>query len=152
MIHYQLRCGAAHEFDGWFTSSEGFASQSESGLISCPVCATTNVARALMSPAVPKKGRAARPSVPAPEPALPVQSTSLPMPDMVRAALHRLRSEVEKTCDYVGKDFAGEARRIHNGDTAPHGIYGESTEAEIEALADDGIEIAQLPWLPHSDS
>ncbi len=74
------------------------------------------------------------------------------MPDQVRAALLKLRAEVEKNCDYVGPNFATEARKIHNGEAQPRGIYGESTEAEAEALADDGIGVAQIPWLPRADS
>ena len=34
------------------------------------------------------------------------------MPAQLRALLTRIRSEVEKNCDYVGKDFADEARKI----------------------------------------
>jgi hypothetical protein len=74
------------------------------------------------------------------------------MPDQVRAALLKLRAEVEKNCDYVGPEFANEARRIHNGEAPARGIYGESTEAEVEALEDDGIGVAQIPWLPRADS
>jgi hypothetical protein len=74
------------------------------------------------------------------------------MPDGVRAALQQLRREVEKNCDYVGPDFAQEARRIHNGEAPPRGIYGESTDADSEALADDGINIARIPWVPRTDS
>ena len=56
MIHYQLRCDAAHEFDGWFANSEGFESQARRGLIVCPVCADTHITRALMTPGIPRKG------------------------------------------------------------------------------------------------
>ncbi len=74
------------------------------------------------------------------------------MPDRVRAAMHKLRAEVEKNCDYVGADFADEARRIHNGDAPARGIYGETTPSQAEALAEDGIDVASIPWLPRADS
>ena len=153
MIHYQLRCGAAHEFDGWFKDSTGFERQAKRGLITCPVCADTNVTRALMAPGIPRKGRnemAAAETVPAPAPAKPAAGGVIP--DAVRAVLQKLRAEVEKHCDYVGHDFAEEARRIHHGETEPRGIYGESTDEEAEALADEGIDIARIPWLPRTDS
>jgi hypothetical protein len=153
MIHYQLRCGAAHEFDGWFKDSVGFERQAKRGLVTCPVCADTNVTRALMAPGIPRKGRnemvVAEP-VPVPAPAKPAAGGVIP--DTVRAVLQKLRSEVEKHCDYVGNDFAEEARRIHHGETEPRGIYGESTDEEAEALADEGIDIARIPWLPRTDS
>ncbi len=154
MIHYQLLCGASHEFDGWFKDSANFERQAKRGQISCPVCADTKVTRALMAPRLGKRSmviehETAAP-VTAPEQA-PMQAGGV-MPDQVRAVLHKLRAEVEKNCDYVGPDFATEARKIHNGEAAPRGIYGESTEAEAEALADDGIGVARIPWLPRADS
>ncbi len=159
MIHYQLRCEDGHEFDGWFKDSGNFETQAKRGLISCPTCAGTKVDRALMAPRLGRRGRviehepaAAKvpPAVPAAPP--PAQAAGGVMPDQMRALLHKLRAEVEKNCDYVGPDFAKEARKIHNGEAAPRGIYGESTEAEAEALADDGIGVARIPWLPRADS
>jgi hypothetical protein len=149
MIHYQLRCDAAHEFDGWFPNSEGFESQAGRGLVVCPVCADTHVTRALMSPGIPRKGER-RPQPAEPAPATPTAGGALP--DAVRAALQLLRQEVEANCDYVGADFAEEARRIHHGETDRRGIYGESSKAEAEALADEGIDIARIPWVRRTDS
>jgi hypothetical protein len=159
MIHYQLCCDAEHEFDGWFKDSDNFDRQAARKLVSCPVCASTKIRRALMAPGIRKKTGVAPvieadTHLPAPPPASPLsnQKAGGIMPDQVRAALSKLRSEVEKNCDYVGPKFAEEARRIHNGESQPRGIYGESTEAEAEALADDGIGVAQIPWLPRADS
>jgi hypothetical protein len=149
MIHYQLCCGQGHEFDGWFAGSTAFEVQAEQNLISCPVCAGTDVRRALMAPQLARKGREI--FAPPPEPAPPAK-TAMALPDGVRAALQKLRVEIEKNCDYVGENFAAEARKIHEGEAEPRGIYGESTPEEVEALADDGIEIAQIPWLPRTDA
>jgi hypothetical protein len=165
MIHYQLCCDVEHEFDGWFKDSDNFDRQAARKLISCPVCASTKIRRALMAPGIRKKGSGSpvgvspaieadmqSPAIPPQVPQLSNQKAGGVMPDQVRAALLKLRSEVEKNCDYVGPNFAEEARRIHNGESQPRGIYGESTEAEAEALADDGIGVAQIPWLPRADS
>lgn len=150
MIHYNLHCGRAHEFDGWFPSSAAFDKQAKVGLLECPVCGGTDVSRALMAPAVKRKGRSTEivPVKPAPA---PVAVSGDRMPDQVRAALQRLRAEVEKTCDYVGQDFADEARRIHNGESEKRGIYGETTAEQAEALVDDGITVARMPWVPRAD-
>ena len=43
MIHYQLRCGAAHEFDGWFKDSAAFDAQVAAALMTCPICGGTDV-------------------------------------------------------------------------------------------------------------
>ncbi|MCB5944913.1 DUF1178 family protein [Acidocella sp. KAb 2-4] len=150
MIHYQLRCAAGHEFDGWFKDSAGFDNQIEAGLVVCPHCGSAEVGRALMTPGIPRKSRP-EPDVLPPEPVVSPAAGGL-IPDSVRVALHKLREEVEKHCDYVGTDFAEEARRIHNGETEARGIYGESTDEEAEALAEDGIAFARIPWVPRSDS
>lgn len=154
MIHYDLRCEAGHEFDGWFKDSAGFEAQAKAGFVECPVCGTGKVAKQLMAPAIPKKGNARRvePAVPAPQPpAAPQQAATGPMPAQVMALLQRIRAEVERNCDYVGQDFAEEARRIHRGESDRKGIYGEASDAETAALRDEGIEVARLPWVPRAD-
>ena len=164
MIHYQLRCGAGHGFDGWFRDSAAFDMQCAAGLTTCPACGTADVKRALMAPALGRKGRqkpaqveaaapvpavADSPPTGAEPPAAPVAGGVLP--DGMRAMLQKIRAEVEKRCDYVGTEFAAEARRIHSGEHEKRGIYGEATPAEAESLADDGIDVAQIPWVPRAD-
>ena len=156
MIHYQLRCDQDHEFDGWFNGSSGFESQAARGLIECPVCASTRVDRALMAPAVSTR------DAPDPKPPVPVPTQQvLPpagmpqgakMPARLVAMLRQMRAEVEKNCDYVGPNFAEEARKIHHGEVDPHGIYGETTPDEAESLADEGIAIHSIPWIPPTDA
>lgn len=155
MIHYHLRCGAAHEFDAWFRDSAAYEEQATAGLLECPQCGERQVARALMAPAVPRRGRDAvlaetAPRAPRSPPARP--EAPPPMPDHVRAVLARMRSEIERRCEYVGDNFAAEARRIHAGETPHRGIYGEATDDQAEALADDGIEVSRIPWLPRADA
>jgi hypothetical protein len=152
MIHYQLRCSQEHDFDGWFASGDSFDKQAKRGLLECPICGDTKVLRALMAPSVAKKSRPAAPA-PAATPAPSQQVAVAPerLPDHIRAQLQRMRAEVEKQCDYVGANFAAEARRIHTGESGARGIYGETTPEEAEALADDGIEVARIPWVPRAD-
>ena len=167
MIHYALQCREGHGFDGWFRDSAAFEAQAAGGLIACPNCADTKVTRALMAPAV-TSGRE-KPAAPpaAPSPAAPSSAAASPgpvasgkeqpaavagpMPDHVRAMLQRLRAEVERHCDYVGEQFAEEARRMHRGESERRGIYGEATPDQVEALAEDGIETARIPWVPRAD-
>lgn len=158
MIHYRLRCAAGHEFESWFQDSATFEKLAAAGLVECAVCGGTQVERALMAPAVvSSRNKAKPPAAEAPAARLPgpppgaMRMAAGPIPPQMLAMLQRLRAEVERTCDYVGKDFAEEARRIHNGEAEARGIYGEATEAEAEALADEGIEVARLPWVPRAD-
>jgi hypothetical protein len=157
MIHYQLRCDQDHEFDGWFNGSVGFEKQAKRGLIECPVCGATKVTRALMAPAVSTR------DAPEPKPPVPVQQVlppaappgpppgGMPLPAQMIALLQRMRSQVEKNCDYVGPGFAEEARKIHRGEAEGRGIYGETTPEEAESLADEGIEVQSIPWVPPAD-
>jgi hypothetical protein len=150
MIHYNLRCDEGHEFDSWFNSSASFEKQAKRGLLECPHCGSTKVDRALMTPNVPRKGRIT--ADPPPPPAKPTPAVAGErVPAHVRAMLQKLRTEIEKNCDYVGDGFAEEARRIHNGEADARGIYGETTPEEAEALAEDGIEVARIPWVPRAD-
>jgi len=168
MIHYQLRCSQQHEFDGWFQGITAFEKQAASGLVECPHCGDVKVSRALMAPAVTtrdveapaaaERARAPQPSPPAvappsATPGTPAPGTAVsgPMPAHIRAMLQRMRAEVEKHCDYVGPSFADEARKMHRGESEKHGIYGETTPGEAEALSDEGIEVARMPWVPRAD-
>jgi hypothetical protein len=154
MIHYQLRCRQEHEFDGWFRDSAAFEKQAGLGLVECPECGDTDVKRALMAPAVPKKGQRALPPPEAAagqKPPAPAKPASVPMPAQVFAMLQRMRAEVEKNCDYVGEQFAEEARKIHHGESEKRGIYGEATSEQAEALAEEGIEVSRIPWVPRAD-
>ncbi len=179
MIHYQVRCSRDHEFDGWFKDSAGFERQAARRLIECPMCGDTKISRALMAPALgrqaakPRSGEASPAAAPAgssPGGSAPPPSTAPsagpeapqgpeaphgvlagPIPDHVRAMLQKLRSEVERSCDYVGPRFAEEARRIHAGETPSRGIYGETTPDQAEALAEEGIGFSRIPWVPRAD-
>jgi hypothetical protein len=160
MIHYNVRCGHAHEFDGWYRDSAAFDRLARRGLVECPVCGDTKVERALMAPAVatreaPPMPTAAPPQLPqattAPQPEPPMAMTGGPIPDQMRAMLQRMRAEVEKSCDYVGPSFAEEARKIHRGEAEQRSIYGETTPEQAETLSDEGIAFSRIPWVPRAD-
>jgi len=164
VIHYALQCPNNHRFDGWFNSSAGFETQAATGLVACPSCGETRVTRALMSPALAKEVRPAAPPSRETGSAVtkanelaqpPSQPVALPegrMPDEMRAALQRMRREIETKFDYVGPGFATEARRIQAGQTPPRAIYGEATSVERDSLAEEGIAFASLPWVERADS
>ena len=147
MIHYQLTCDEAHEFDAWFRDSATFEAQSAQGLLACPSCGSTSVTRALMAPSI------ARSTKTAPK-AKPEDKTLAPMPRaaVLRQHLRELRRQVEENCDYVGPRFAEEARRIQCGESDVHAIYGEASREEAEALRDEGISFGTVPWISKDDA
>lgn len=139
MIHYALRCSNAHGFDSWFQSAEAYDSLLRAGKISCPVCADVTVEKTLMAPAV----RPARKTGDGPAKPKLTEPTS-----ELEAAMAALRRQVEANSEYVGLNFAAEARRMHEGDIDPRAIYGEAKPAEARALIEDGVPVAPLPFMP----
>ncbi len=150
MIRYALVCSQEHEFESWFRSSADFDDLAASGMVTCPVCASTSVQRALMAPSV-VAGRAA-PQDPAVTPPAEAAKQALMVPDAdqraMLEALTEMRRKVTESADYVGDRFAEEARKMHYGESDVRGIYGEATSEEARALADEGIEVHPLPRLP----
>lgn len=136
MIRFSLRCASGHEFEAWFRNGEGYETQQQASEIACPECGNVQVEKALMAPNI---GRSREPG-------------AAISPAQLRAALIELRQQVETHCDYVGPQFAEEARRIHYGETDPRGIYGEATADESRELAEEGIQVGRIPWIAPTDA
>jgi hypothetical protein len=156
MIHYNLRCAKGHAFESWFQSSSAYEVQEKRQLVSCPVCGSTEVERAIMAPQiVSKKGRESATSEPAPPPA-PSTEVTAPAPtpllmaqeQELRAKLRELRDHIVKNADNVGERFPAEARKMHYGDIEHRPIFGEASPDEARSLIDEGVEVMPLPVLP----
>jgi hypothetical protein len=138
MIHYDLICDKDHHFDGWFASAAGFDAMSAAGQVACVVCGTAKVTKALMAPAI-------TPGVKAPARTTPALTAPR---NTAEHALAALRAKVESESEYVGLNFATEARAIHAGDAPERAIYGEAKFEEAKALIEDGVPVAPLPFTP----
>jgi hypothetical protein len=137
MICYALLCSADHSSESWFQSSDGFDRLLAEGRVTCPTCGTRQMRKALMAPAVQGTERPAEAPVATP-----------PAPEDVERAIAALRKQVEENSDYVGLNFAAEARRIHAGDAPERSIYGETRPDEARKLIEDGVPVAPLPFVP----
>lgn len=131
MIRYNLICDSDHEFEGWFSSSSDYDQQAVSGLLSCPVCSTKQVEKAIMAPAVKTARKAA-------DPKADIES-------VMNTVAAKIRHEIEKNCEHVGTNFAKEARAIHYGEKPERAIYGSTTPEESAELKQEGIEAHPLP-------
>jgi len=147
VIQYSLICENSHKFDAWFASAKAYGEQQDIGIITCPICASGDVQKALMAPAVALSGdkngdgnKLADDKV--------VVSTGHPQQKELQAAIKNLRDKVTSEADYVGDKFANEARKIHDKEAEPRGIYGEATKDEVASLTKDGIDFLPLPVLP----
>ena len=134
-----LHCQAQHEFEGWFASEAEFQQQLESGLLSCPVCSSTQVSKKLSAPRLNLAH--AKPDQPLAE----AKSTALaPTPQAQAELLQALRHMVSQSED-VGERFAQEARNMHLGDAPQRSIRGQATAEQTRELLEDGIPVLPLP-------
>ena len=133
MIKYRLICDQDHEFDGWFANAAAFDNQKADGLLACALCGSTKVQKAMMAPAVPKK------------------ANQQGEEGNIRHMMQKLSSHVEENFDYVGGDFAEEARKIHYGESESRDIYGEASLKEAKDLVEEGVPVAPLPGTPKAD-
>jgi len=135
-----LQCAEHHVFEGWFGSEDAFQDQLQRGLVECPMCGDTAVAK---MPSAPRLNLGA--SAPAQQPqSASTEMVSMPEAQLQRAWLQMVRKVMANTED-VGERFADEARRIHYGETAERGIRGQASREEAEALLDEGIGVLPLP-------
>jgi hypothetical protein len=160
MIRYTLRCERDHNFESWFQDSAAYDSQVKRRLVSCPVCDSVKVEKAIMAPRiVGKKGRERAEPVPAPAPTAPAaDAPAAPTPGAtplmmaqereLRAKLKELRDHIVKNADNVGEKFPNEARKMHYGEIEHRPIYGEASPEEAKSLIDEGVEVSPLPVLP----
>lgn len=155
MIRYTLICDNAHDFESWFASSAGFEDQVKRGFVTCPVCDSAKVERAIMAPSVartdlgPKAPELmAEPSASeaAAAPVALMSEKEKAFREMV-TALHR---QVSENAEHVGKHFADEALKIHHGEAEERAIYGEATPDDARMLHEEGVEFLPLPRLPGS--
>lgn len=152
MIVFDLGCGNGHVFEAWFGSSEDYEAQRQRGLVSCPLCDSKEVGKAVMAPRVGRKGNQQAP-LPAPAAkgqAVPMASdTAGPAPEQVKAmltALAEAQTEMLKQSRWVGNRFAEEARAMHLGEIEQRPIHGQTTAEQARDLLDDGVPVAPLPF------
>ena len=170
MIVFDLQCAAAgHRFEGWFKSSDDFAGQQQRALVTCPVCGSAQVSKAITAPNLGRKGNqlsvriAAAPKEapgsasaepPAADPtnvgpanvgAKPM--TAGPIPPEAAAmfkAMAQMQAEALKSSTWVGDKFADKARAMHYGETDQALIHGQASPKQAQDLAEEGIAVAPI--------
>jgi hypothetical protein len=155
MIKYALICEADHEFESWFPDSASYDKQVKRGLVTCPVCDSAKISKAIMAPNVARKDKdrviAAdnddTPSVPAtPAP----QNIALldEQQQQLRGMIRELHEKIVANTDDVGENFPEEARKMHEGETPARSIRGKASFEEARELLEDGIPVLPIPDLP----
>lgn len=161
MIHYALKCAEGHTFESWFQSAAAYDKLAAAGMVSCAVCGGGKVEKAIMTPrvrpgrkAVSQVGEPEKPAAdtaePAPTPTPEPTGGALSTPSgEMEQALAELKKKVEENSDYVGNDFVSEARKMHLGDAPARSIHGEARLEDAKELAEEGIPVMPLPFLPN---
>ena len=152
-IRKPLVCDKRHAFESWFQDSAAYDRQEKRGLVSCPVCGSAEVAKAIMAPRIARKDRSAPIAVPAADAAASPPATApvammSPQEKEFRAKLKELRDHLTANADDVGKKFPEEARKMHYGESERRSIYGEASPQDARDLHEEGIEFHPLPVLP----
>ncbi len=135
MIKYSVRCGKDHVFEAWFKDSATYDAQSKNGDIACPQCGNSLVVKAPMAPRIVKSQQSG----------VSHETRAREVAERILEAAIEMRKEVEDNCDYVGDQFADEARKIYYGEADERGIYGEASDEETQELDDEGIDVIKLP-------
>jgi hypothetical protein len=155
VIRYALICEGGHEFESWFSDSAAYDKQVKRKLVTCPVCDSAKVEKAIMAPRLARKDKSnsgAEPTeapAPMPVPAAPAAPVMIsPQEREFRVKLKELRDHLTSNSDNVGRKFPEEARKMHYGEIEHRSIYGEASPDDAKALHEEGIEFHPLPVLP----
>jgi hypothetical protein len=146
MIRYQLTCTHGHDFEAWFASISVYDDQRRRHLVKCPSCASTDIEKRPMAPAIVKGSTAV--SAFRPPPSSDNAATGDQTITSELAVLRKFKQEIVSQTEDVGAQFAEEARRMHFGESPERPIRGAATVDEARALHDDGIPFGILPTVP----
>ena len=136
MINYTLKCDQNHSFDSWFKSAEAFEMLVKKSMVICSECGSTKITKAIMAPSVSTSRKKDN------------KPSELEKKSKLKNDILELKKKIEANSEYVGNNFANEARSMYLGETPERSIYGEAKADDAKKLIDDGIPVMPLPFLP----
>tara|TARA_B100000579_G_scaffold153833_1_gene125005 strand:+ start:217 stop:645 length:429 start_codon:yes stop_codon:yes gene_type:complete len=142
MIKYKLTCNDCDtSFDSWFASSSEYEKLKKMKHINCHECGSLKVEKSLMSPNVLNTKKKVS----------EIEKNKKYI--KVRNKIKEYQKFIKNNFDYVGKNFAYEARSIHYNDVKKtKGIYGNATAEEVRELKEEGIETEIIPWVNDNEN
>ena len=137
MIKYKLICKSCDlSFDSWFASSGEFEKLKKKKFLICHKCNSKKIEKTLMAPKSITKSD------------LEISQNKKEKFKEINKMVKQYKNFIEKNFNYVGNNFAFEARSIHyNNKKQEKGIYGTASNEEISELKDEGIEAKIIPWI-----
>ena len=137
MIKYKLICKDCDIiFDSWFSSSKEYERLKKKNFLKCHICNSLSVEKTLMSPSVFMKKNNFE------------TDDQIQKYKKIKKVILKHQESIKKNFDYVGENFAYEARSVHyKNKKASKGIYGTATKKDLKELKEEGIEAEIIPWI-----
>ena len=128
-------------FDSWFPSSKEYEKLKSLKHINCPNCNSLKIEKSLMSPNVLNSKK---------------EKSEIARNEkyvQVKNKIKEYQKFIKNNLEYVGENFAYEARSIHyNNKKNSKGIYGKATIDEVKELDEEGIKTEIIPWVNEQDN
>ena len=136
MIKYNLKCHNNHEFESWFSNSQEFEKLKKKKLLECIYCSSIKINKSIMSPMISSISKKK----------INIINLEKNLKDE-KAKLLKIRNFIENNFEYVGKNFSKKVRDIYYDKKSKKAIYGSATEEERKELAEEGIDLINVPWV-----
>ena len=143
MIKYNLLCKKCKlTFDSWFASSKEYDKLKLKKLVNCHNCGSLRVDKNLMAPKLINKNSS-----------LKDEKKNILKYQKIKKTISEYQKFIKSNFDYVGENFAYEARSIHyNQKKRDKGIYGKASKKDLKELNEEGIETQLIPWVENKNN
>ena len=137
MIKYKLICKDCElSFDSWFASSQEYEKLKMRNFLICHNCNSKKIEKSLMAPKLINKSNSEI-----------LEQKNLKY-KKISKKIREYQNFIKNNFEYVGENFAYEARSIHYKDKKKKkGIYGTATNDQIKELKEEGINTETIPWI-----
>ena len=142
MIKYKLICKNCDlKFDSWFASSKEYERLKKKKLLNCHNCNSEKVEKTIMAPQlISHKSKTD-------------EKLNLEKYNYVKKTIKDYQKFIKNNFNYVGDNFAYEARSIHyNGKKKTKGIYGSASKEDLKELKEEGIDAQMIPWIDEKEN
>ena len=137
MIKFKLICkDCDNTFDSWFPSSKEYEELKKKKILNCHICNSLKVEKALMSPSVLMSKSSYK------------TKNQIQKYNETKKVILKYQEFIKKNFNYVGENFAYEARSLHyKNKKSLKGIYGTTTKENLKELKEEGIKVEIIPWI-----
>ena len=142
MIKYNLICKKCDlTFDSWFATSKEYDNLKRKKLLNCHNCSSLRVEKNLMAPKLINKSISQK------------SEKELQKYKKIKKTISEYQKFIKNNFNYVGENFAYEARSIHyNNKKRDKGIYGTASKEDLQELRVEGIDAQMVPWVKENSN